>query len=197
MKTGVLIFCTKEGASYTHALKKELKDYDVITFSYRQLDGLTKEEEEVEEARARNRALLEMSHFDYLITLDADEFIFKKDADRIKKHLEDTNTSLVLAGRILYADKNSCYAVDSHAPVVGVAPKKVKFYLKRCARAGAGSFLNNVVIHDFSVVGKPLKKEKIVHGNLLVNKVLRSAASKNLSSPKSTKLVRKKKIKGI
>nr|BDD44366.1 hypothetical protein 18 [bacterium] len=177
MKTAVLIFCTGSELSYKKALKKELKDYEIITFKYKKTKGLKNKDAEEEEAKARNRALLELECYKNLILLDESEFIFKQDALEIEKALENGN-SMVLARRILYAGTNSCYLHDSHAPVVGVNPRCVRFYLKRCGRADSGTYLNNVTVHDFSVIENKNSAPKQIYHNEDIVKVIKTAQKK-------------------
>lgn len=184
MKTGVLIFCLgKEGHS-VKALKKELSNFEIISFKYKPDKNLTGHQAETEEAKARNRALLELEYFDYLITLDSNEFIFKKDAEKIKKYLEDNNPSLVLVNRKLYSENNKVNLTDSHTPIIAVNPREVKFYLKRCARAGKGAFLNKVTVHDFSLLNEPFSKKQICSADAAITNIIKSFSFKTDSVTK-------------
>lgn len=192
MKIGVLVFCIGDADNSVKVLKQELKGFEIISLKYKPDASLTKKQAEVEEAKARNRALLELAHFDYLIILDSNEFIFREDAAIIKRHLEQNKPSLLLANRKLYAAPDKTYVDDTHTPVIALNPREAQFYLKRCARGGGGAFLNKVTVHDFSLLGKTVSEKTVSVADVSILEIIQSCSFKENNEAKKT--IRKKSV---
>jgi hypothetical protein len=98
------------------------------------------------EHEVRNGLLQDMWGYDWLFTVDADEFILKQDQERILNDLKDHDAVFIPV--INYTkDLEHRYKMRDHKPVVLVNPKKVHFYEGRCLRYSKPLVYEDIYLH--------------------------------------------------
>ncbi len=126
----------------------------------------------VSEDRVRNCGLGYLQEFDYVFTIDADEFILKKDQQKLIDGMKKGNHDAGFSSILNYtSDFKHFYKRDNHMPVVIVDPKKVKFYDKRCLHFNNPLFSKDVCLHHLGYAMEKSIINKKINSHLEPEKI--------------------------
>lgn len=141
LKIAVFIPYHKKLTLYLDAVKEQFKGYDkIITMEA----DFTK----TSETTIRNQGLEMLKDYDYVWTVDCDEFLLKEHQEKIIEKMRQTAYGVVFLPVIDYVCKDKAIKRrEIHTPIVLCNPKTVKFYDGRCARFDAPIYFDYPIHH--------------------------------------------------
>jgi hypothetical protein len=119
---------------------------------------LARDFQEVPEEDVRNEILENLREFDYVFTVDGDEFILKKDQEKLLD-LAKGHDAVFIPVINYTPDLKHRHKMSDHKPVVLVDPKKVEFYDGRCLRYTKPLVVEDVYLHHLGFTYNSTKRD--------------------------------------